>query len=705
METTKVLKLLSLGLLALAMAACSNHSGNIENYETGVPITIDTGVTMGTLAGQTSSSICFDTASYLFRRLDTILDSDADAGYLWGISLHGPVVIADAITRYAIANMPDVEGEIFTRQGNFYVGRLPEGTQIGNTASHFGGRRWGMVTWGMIEANADNTELIVDVMLHELFHAKQPYIFEGWFGNTSRNIHMRELEARISIRLEINALLTALHSTGDERLAAIHDALSIRAERRRLNVSAYFEENLYEIAEGTAVYTEAVLGRNNLADRIALIERYMAVTGDYNIIDMFGYYSGALYALLLDEFDIEWRIGISWECDLGALLKDGIGFTEIIPFNEIDLERYGYAEIRLFEDAWVVEVERLSQEAWDALAGPLFLIDATGEFGQGEDNDVRVLFLHGLGVYSYNEFDYDDENIFFLVGGHNDERTIFYGNFTYAAEFGELEVTGGFLMLWRAMWRHGIPAYNIEVDDNRITGTNWVLTLNEGFELREVGGGHFAITAPPSTNNIPSAAAPRHPFAEALSDFFVNIAPVPEHATTMPFSTHAILVDVDGNGTQGMLASKWTYDVQQYLPASSAESILVHRLFLLADNQVRPIALDNMAVTPTGRLITINNVDGQGISMSAYTLLGFTNGQLTPVKSIMRTAYYHGEEDSYAVNYHTSEFWSRDVEQDQPLTHAAFHQLLTIHDLHLGATPFVWEFPDQASRIVHLRIE
>jgi len=233
------------------------------------------------------------------------------------------------------------------------------------------------------------------------------------------------------------------------------------------------------------------------------------------------------------------------------------------------------------------------------------------------------------------------------------------------------------------------------------------------------------------TNDTSSASDTPHPFADALSEFFVNLAPVPEWALpspenthTMPFITHAMLVDVDGNGTQGMLASKWTTDVQRYLPASSAESLLVHRLFLLDGNQVRPVALDNIAVTPAGRLITMSGVDGQGISMSAYTLLGFSNGQLAPVKSIMRTAYGHwerqltgegsdnfmmyyfvwvssGEDDTYAINYHTSEFWNRDAGQDLPLTNAGFHEVMTRYGLH-GTNPFIWELPDQTDRILSM---
>ena len=213
-----------------------------------------------------------------------------------------------------------------------------------------------------------------------------------------------------------------------------------------------------------------------------------------HVAEQYGYYSGALYALLLDEYAIDWRTGLHWDSDLAALLGEGINFTEIIPLQEMDMERYGYAEISVFEEAWVAEIGRLTHEARDALSGPLLLIDAAGEFGQETLGLVlRILYLQGLHLYAHEEFDYGHEDVFVLAGERFDERTVFYGDFNYAAEFGELEVTGGFLMLWRVMWRHGIPANEIEVNGNRVIGPNWVLTLNDGFALRDVGGGHFGI--------------------------------------------------------------------------------------------------------------------------------------------------------------------------------------------------------------------
>jgi len=218
-----------------------------------------------------------------------------------------------------------------------------------------------------------------------------------------------------------------------------------------------------------------------------------------------------------------------------------------------------------------------------------------------------------------------------------------------------------------------------------------------------------------------------HPFAYALADFFENVTEAPEWALVpgashvMTDSTHAVLVDVDGNGTPGVVASKWTANVQRYLPGSSAESILAQRLFLISNNQVRQITLDNMAVSSTGRLLTISGVDGQGVSMRAYTLLGFNNEQLTPIKSVVRTRYGYwyydgvqeswvssGEENSYFVNYHTNEFWNRNAEQDQEITYAEFNELISEYGLlvfgygALGGNAIVWDIADQTNTILSM---
>lgn len=464
------LKLLPLGLAVFILAACGNYIHDTDEY------------VADTSAASNLSPISFEKASYLFEQLEAILD--ADGGYLWGMNLHGPMVFADAGSRYAIANMPDVEGEIFTRYGNLYIGRIPDDIRIGSWNLEFGGRFWSMVSWDWIMHNINEPEQLTGNILHKNFHTQQPYVFggdRGWFSTD----HMEELDARMSVRLEINALISALRAaTEEERLKSALNALSIRAERHKNHPGFADGESDFEILEGTTVYTEVMLLFDNLEDRISYIERLLHEEPE---VRMFGYHTGAFYALLLDEFDISWRIGLNWEADLAAILKDAMGF-EVIPFDEINLERYNYSSIRLTEEAWMAETEILTQKAKEALYGPVLLLYAMGEFNDWEA-DVRVLHLGGLGFHNYSELDYGQDDVHMI----ENLGTVFYGDFIYFSYIGELEVTGGFLMLWHLMWRHSIPAYEIEVDGNVITGPNWVLTLNEGFGLREVGGGHFGI--------------------------------------------------------------------------------------------------------------------------------------------------------------------------------------------------------------------
>ena len=89
---------------------------------------------------------------------------------------------------------------------------------------------------------------------------------------------MDELNARISVMLEMNALLAALGATGDDRLLAVHDALSIRAERRRDNPGIATGENAFEINEGTAVYTDTRMTLRDMADIITHFGRIYCAT-------------------------------------------------------------------------------------------------------------------------------------------------------------------------------------------------------------------------------------------------------------------------------------------------------------------------------------------------------------------------------------------------------------------------------------------
>jgi len=413
------------------------------------------------------TQICVDKATWLLSELDALLDRDD--GMLWGIHLRGPFMIVDAITKEAVANMPDKKGNLI-KHGDVYLGTLSQNDVIGITASYIFDELWGMITWGFINDHYDDFDFIVQAMAHELFHAKQTELFKGSRGGNPDNDHMDELEARVSVRMEINALMGALESTGTDRIAAIKNALSIRAERRNNYENAAVGENVYEISEGTAVYTDTKLTINELCDIIIHMEEFI----ENNIVGMnmrlFGYATGALYGFLLDELGADWKNGLRFDSDLGVLLQDAAGITELIPFDSLDLELYDYMQIKTFETLWVEKNTSLLQEAYEIFSEPVLRIPDDGDFVNAVDTN-NMLYLQ-------------------------DFEFVYSGSFVFDGEFGLLFVTDGFLLMGRTVSKYEVSARDIKIDGNLVTGPNWEIKLHEGFEIREIDGqpdGNFTV--------------------------------------------------------------------------------------------------------------------------------------------------------------------------------------------------------------------
>ena len=235
-----------------------------------------------------------------------------DNGKLWGVSLCGPMLFVDPATRNAVANQGDREGHL-TRDGEVFVGKLPERVNVANTATDWAGVRWTMVIWPLPENKFDRA----DMMAHELWHRIQKDI--GLPGSGPSNNHLDSLEGRVWLQLEWRALREALGNTGSRRRAFVSDALTFRAHRRQLFPDAEPEERALEMHEGLAGYTGARLsGRPDLTRQVAsqLAEAEKRDT----FVRSFAYASGPAYGLLLDEAGTSWRKGLKPEDDFGSLL-------------------------------------------------------------------------------------------------------------------------------------------------------------------------------------------------------------------------------------------------------------------------------------------------------------------------------------------------------------------------------------------------
>jgi len=196
------------------------------------------------------------------------------------------------------------------------------------------------------------------------------------------------------------------------------------------------------------------------------------------------------------------------------------------------------------------------------------------------------------------------------------------------------------------------------------------------------------------------AAESPHPFADALAGFFVNLTTAGWYGG-MPYSYHAVLVDVDGQGTPGVVASRWAFDDRSH-PFSFFNFLHIHpsneqRLFFMYGNQLHE-AQGQWGVAPSGRLVALAFTGACDILMTEYILLDIIDGQLVGVKSISNTEQTWGD-NHYAVNYHINDFLASDFEQMQSLTRAEFDELMARYGLH-GTIANIWELPDDTYKVL-----
>jgi hypothetical protein len=248
-----------------------------------------------------------------------------DGGELWGVRLDGPLMLVDRNTRMIVASQADAEGRL-TRQGNVFVGRLPDEENLANTATRWAGVKWTMIIFPLPVDKQDRAQL----MLHELFHRLQEEL--GFAPANPANPHMDSFAGRLWLQLEWRALHRALLLEGVNRRKAIEDALIFRAHRRAIFPQAGRDENELELNEGLAEYTGVKL-RGSTDEEAALFfaRQLREFESRPTFVRSFAYASGPAYGLLLDRASPHWRKRIRQEGDMAALLAKALAIK--IPAN------------------------------------------------------------------------------------------------------------------------------------------------------------------------------------------------------------------------------------------------------------------------------------------------------------------------------------------------------------------------------------
>lgn len=377
---------------------------------------------------------------------------ERDAGRLWGVSLCGPMVIFDPVTRTRATSQPEPAGP------------PPRFPGFADGPVNWGGLRWFAFPLYMLpEKDADARQ---QVMLHGLFHRIQPELgfMQGMQGDGS-NEHLDTLEGRVWMQLEWRALRRAVESSGSDRAQAIADALAFRRERRRLFPGAAENERREEIREGLASYTGVAAWANSpAAARRAAAAAASGGELQTSFVGNFEAASGPAYGVLLDDLLPGWRRKLRGTSDLGDLLASAI--KRRTPTNLAKAAaRYDGATLRTAEEArdraQQLRVAELRRRFVD---GPVLTMPAGGS---GTSDTTGSVVIPEAG-------------------------TVFFRNFTLSARWGRLNANSGVLRSTDGT-KLFVPVTG-PLEGTSLQGDGWSAELNSGWVVRPAARpGSFVI--------------------------------------------------------------------------------------------------------------------------------------------------------------------------------------------------------------------
>jgi hypothetical protein len=360
-----------------------------------------------------------------------------DGGRLWGVSLCGPMVLADARTRTLATNQPRPTTE------------WPRNLGTANAPLDWGGLRWAAYVWDFTASLDDLTRGIL--MLHELFHRIQPEL--GLITLSGQNAHLDTLEGRVWLRLEWRALARALGESGEDRNRTVGDALAFRMARRSHFADAAENERVDEIREGLAQYTGTVATAASRPEAVASAIGQMAAAEEHETFLQQSYTTGVAYAMLLDDASPEWRRRVRNDSDLGQMLMTALNVAPVV--NALDASaRYGGAALRAAEqtraEQRMAHVRELRNRFVD---GPVLVVPSGGS---GTFNAVGATPIPGAG-------------------------TVYVLPYRQRGAWGTLDATSGVLVGDDGTRRLPGP---VRIDGANVSGEGWTVTVATGWVVR-----------------------------------------------------------------------------------------------------------------------------------------------------------------------------------------------------------------------------
>lgn len=365
---------------------------------------------------------------------------ERDAGRLWGVSLCGPMVIADRRTQTFATSQPAPEGD------------RPQLLGIVNAPIEWGGATWATYLWDDVVNRTPRERN--ELLLHELFHGVQKQL--GLGAPALATEHLDAADGRFWLRLEWRALARALRESGDERNLAVRDALAFRQARRTLYPGSVADERGQEITEGLAAYTGTVLAAPSATDAIAgALDLLARAEAEESFVRTFAYKTGPAYGLLLDASSPGWTRRVRGTDDLATLLMRALALQPATDATA-SATRYGGAELRAAELKREQErQERLAELRRRFVDGPVLRIPGGGS---GMSDSRGAVVIPGVG-------------------------TVYFGPFRASGAWGTLEAEKGVLVASDGRSRR--MSAPVRRDDVTLTGDGWTFKAAAGWVIRE----------------------------------------------------------------------------------------------------------------------------------------------------------------------------------------------------------------------------
>jgi hypothetical protein len=250
-----------------------------------------------------SAAIDHSQAESIFQQAKAICSRDA--GALWGHTLCGPMLLADADDRDAVANQADAGG-VLRQDGNVFVGTLPSSAIISDTTVTWSGTRWCELVWPW--PTREDPDMLRVNLAHEMWHRIETADLHIRLSE-GNNRHLDTLEGRYLMEMEWRALAAALQAaTPHARKRAIQDAVLFRRRRYAAFPSAASDELALESNEGVAEYTGVRLGLTTPEERTRYALRDLtALLEAPGLLRSFAYATGPAWGLLLDRAAPNWQ--------------------------------------------------------------------------------------------------------------------------------------------------------------------------------------------------------------------------------------------------------------------------------------------------------------------------------------------------------------------------------------------------------------